>query len=60
MDKKEKEQMAKLIKLMEKNTYVLEDRSQLDFNIYATIIFKKVLEMDYIKPFEIFFKEKGE
>ncbi|MDT2531965.1 hypothetical protein P7D93_19070 [Enterococcus raffinosus] len=54
MNKKEKEQMKQLIEMMEENTYVLEDMSQLDFNIYATILFKKVLAMDYTKPFEEF------
>lgn len=54
MSKKEKEQMEQLVKLMEDNTYVLADMSQLDFNIYATLLFKKILEMDYMKPFEVF------
>lgn len=54
MNKKEKEQMKQLIKMMEDSTYVLEGMSQLDYNIYTTILFKKILEMDYMKPYSIF------
>ncbi|MBL1228021.1 hypothetical protein IW492_02095 [Enterococcus sp. BWB1-3] len=52
MNKREKEIMKKLIKLMKENNFYLDELSQVDFNIQATIIFEKIIKMDYIVPFE--------
>lgn len=52
MNKREKEIMEKLIKIMKESNFYLDDSSQIDFNIQAIIFFEKILKMDYMVPFE--------
>ncbi|WP_265458609.1 hypothetical protein [Enterococcus sp. HY326] len=51
MTNKEKEIMRALIELMQDSDYQLDETSQNDFNHQTILLFRKMLDMDYMVPF---------